>query len=69
MAKEMTLDGTEHDAALLARAEHGDPFRFLGPHVVERDGARRVAVRAIQPNAASVQVLWGGVAVSSAQPP
>jgi 1,4-alpha-glucan branching enzyme len=45
------------DAQLLLRAEHGDPFGYLGPHAVERDGGRRYVVRAVQPHAASVSVL------------
>ena len=39
------------------RAEHGDPFRFLGPHVEERDGSRRMVVRTVQPGAAAVSLI------------
>jgi 1,4-alpha-glucan branching enzyme len=48
------------DAQLLLRAEHGDPFAYLGPHEVERDGGRRYVVRVVQPHAASVSVLLAG---------
>lgn len=50
----------ELELAALARAEHGEPFRLLGPHIVERDRAQRVLVRTIQPYAASVSVIVEG---------
>ena len=50
----------ERELAALARAEHGDAFRLLGPHAVERGGERRIVVRAMQPHAASVSVLVNG---------
>jgi 1,4-alpha-glucan branching enzyme len=43
----------------LLRAEHADPFHILGPHRTMLDGEECVAVRTIQPHAASVSVLWG----------
>jgi 1,4-alpha-glucan branching enzyme len=45
------------ELAALARAEHGEPFRLLGPHAAGRD---RVLVRTIQPYAASVSVVVEG---------
>jgi 1,4-alpha-glucan branching enzyme len=48
------------DAQLLLRAEHGDPFAYLGPHAVERDGRRRYAVRVVQTHASGVTVLIRG---------
>ena len=50
----------ELDLAALARAEHGEPFRLLGPQTVEREGVQRILVRAIQPYAASVSVVVKG---------
>jgi 1,4-alpha-glucan branching enzyme len=50
----------ELDLAALARAEHGEPFRLLGPHAVEREGLQRILVRTIQPYAASVSVVVKG---------
>ena len=47
----------EMELAALARAEHGEPFRLLGPHTVE---GGRVVVRTIQPYAASVSVIVEG---------
>jgi 1,4-alpha-glucan branching enzyme len=47
------------DAQLLLRAEHGDPFAYLGPHEVSHDGRRRFAVRVVQPHAAAVTVVIG----------
>jgi 1,4-alpha-glucan branching enzyme len=57
------LPARQDDFALLARAEHADPFRVLGPHVVERHGERRVIVRAFAPYASSVSVLFGGKSI------
>jgi 1,4-alpha-glucan branching enzyme len=53
------------DAQLLLRAEHGDPFAYLGPHAIERDGRRRYAVRVVQPHAADVTVLIAGREISA----
>jgi len=43
----------------LIRAEESDPFRLLGPHWVERDGTRSLAIRAFRPDARELTVLWG----------
>jgi len=43
----------------VARAEHGEVFRLLGPHAVEREGGRRILVRTIQPYASSVSIVIG----------
>jgi len=53
------------DAQLLLRAEHGDPFAYLGPHAVERDGRRRYAVRVVQPHAAAITVLTRGQEIAA----
>lgn len=58
--REAQLAKPPADAQLLLRAEHGDPFAYLGPHQVERDGARRVVVRVVQPHAVQVTVLIAG---------
>lgn len=55
------------DNALLLRAEHPDPFGVLGPHEVERDGARRMVVRVIHPFAAEVAVLFEGLTIPAAR--
>ena len=44
-------DSVVNTNALLLRAEHPDPFGILGPHEVERDGARRWVVHVIHPYA------------------
>jgi hypothetical protein len=46
------------DGALLVKAEHPDPFGALGPHEIDRDGARRVVIRVIHPYATDVDVLF-----------
>jgi 1,4-alpha-glucan branching enzyme len=48
------------EGALLVRAEHPDPFGALGPHEIERDGARRVVIRVIHPYATDIWVLFDG---------
>src|SRR5271165_1954679 len=44
---------------LIARGEHSDPFSVLGPHWIEQDGKKSLAIRVFRPNAAEVTVLWG----------
>jgi len=46
----------------LGRAEHADPFHILGPHPVEVDGERRLAIRAFLPRAKDLSVVcvYGG---------
>ena len=45
---------------LLRRAEHADPFHILGPHPVEVDGEKRLAIRAFLPRAKDVSVVYDG---------
>jgi 1,4-alpha-glucan branching enzyme len=42
----------------IARADHSDPFRVLGPHWIERDGKLRLAIRGFRPGAKEMQVVW-----------
>ena len=51
------------ELAALARAEHGEPFRLLGLHSVEREGAGRRLIRVLHPHAASVTVVVHGEAI------
>ena len=44
----------ERDIALLLRAENRDPFRLLGPHIVEDGDEKRLVVRGFFPRAAQV---------------
>lgn len=37
--------------------DHHDPFRVLGAHIIEKDGARQLAIRAFLPGAESVSAL------------
>jgi 1,4-alpha-glucan branching enzyme len=50
----------EKQIALLLRAEHPDPFGFLGPHLTDEDGELRLVVRAFLPGAMSASVLLEG---------
>jgi 1,4-alpha-glucan branching enzyme len=50
----------ERDIALLLRAENRDPFRLLGPHIVEEAEEKRLVVRGFFPQAGHVQVILKG---------
>lgn len=49
----------EFEAALgrLVRAEDSDPFRILGPHWIDRGGAKALVVRVLRPGAVEVNVI------------
>ncbi len=53
----MALPG---DIAAIVGAYHGDPFRVLGPHLVEENGRRRLEIRAFLPEAKEANVLLDG---------
>src|SRR5579862_4276263 len=54
---------TVADIEALVGGYHGDAFRVLGPHMVQRrDGQRRWEVRAFLPHATSAEVLIGDTA-------
>ena len=42
----------------VVRGEHAEPSAVLGPHWVERDGGRALAIRAFRPNAVEASVVW-----------
>ncbi len=50
----------EKQIALLLRAEHPDPFGFLGPHLSDENGELQLVVRAFFAGAASASVLLAG---------
>jgi 1,4-alpha-glucan branching enzyme len=52
----MALPG---DIAAIVGAYHGDPFRVLGPHVVNHGGKRCLEIRAFLPEAVEAQVVAG----------
>jgi 1,4-alpha-glucan branching enzyme len=47
----------ERDIALLLRAENRDPFRLLGPHIIEDGEEKRLVARAFFPRATQVFLL------------
>src|SRR5450759_3366181 len=47
----------ERDIALLLRAENRDPFRLLGPHIVEEGEEKRLVVRGLFPRATQISVI------------
>ena len=50
----------ERDIAQLLRAENRDPFRLLGPHIVEEAGEKRLVVRGFFPRASKVSIELKG---------
>jgi len=42
----------------IVHAENSDPFALLGPHWIEEDGKRFLAIRTIRPSAERVSILW-----------
>jgi 1,4-alpha-glucan branching enzyme len=42
----------------IVRAEDSDPFQILGPHWIERDGKRVLAIRLFRPGADEANVVW-----------
>jgi len=57
---------TQAEIEQIRRAEHADPFHYLGPHPVEREGEKRIAIRVFQPRATKVHVVPVGGAPSVA---
>jgi 1,4-alpha-glucan branching enzyme len=47
----------ERDIALLLRAENRDPFRLLGPHIVEEGEENHLVVRGFFPRATQVSIV------------
>ena len=54
-----SIAGANPEIDLLLRAEHSDPFHFLGPHPVNSLEKQSIAIRTLQPHAAQVAILWG----------
>jgi 1,4-alpha-glucan branching enzyme len=44
----------------IVHAVHPDPFQVLGPHWIERNGKRCLAIRAFQPGATEAGIVWSG---------
>ena len=57
-ATDKPLDATESEIERIVRAESPDPFHFLGPHWLDRDGKRVLAIRAYHPSATEMNVEW-----------
>ncbi len=51
----------ERDIALLLRAENRDPFRLLGPHIVEEGEEKRLVTRAFFPRAVEASIILKGL--------
>jgi 1,4-alpha-glucan branching enzyme len=46
----------DYDDLLAAR--ESDPFRLLGPHWIDRDGEKALAIRTIRPDASGLSIAW-----------
>jgi 1,4-alpha-glucan branching enzyme len=57
-AVDKSLDASQGEIERIVRAESSDPFHFLGPHWIERDGKRVLAIRAYHPAATEMAVEW-----------
>jgi 1,4-alpha-glucan branching enzyme len=54
------LSEFERDVALLLRAENRDPFRLLGPHIVEENDTKRLVARGFFPRATEAFIVVEG---------
>jgi 1,4-alpha-glucan branching enzyme len=54
------LDTSQSEIERIVRAESSDPFHFLGPHWLDRDGKRVLAIRSYHPAATEAAVVWLG---------
>jgi 1,4-alpha-glucan branching enzyme len=50
-------DSFQEELESIVRAEHSDPFHFLGPHWIERDGRPALAIRVLWPGAEGVSII------------
>ncbi|MGH9562866.1 MAG: GlgB N-terminal domain-containing protein, partial [Terracidiphilus sp.] len=48
----------DSEVEAIAQANHGDPFRILGPHWIERGGKPSLSVRAFRHGATEAKVVW-----------
>ncbi len=55
--------GAAAEVRALMRAEHSDPFHFLGPHRIESNGQPALAIRIFRPHAVEVTVAWNDPAL------
>src|SRR5579862_1957947 len=46
----------DYDDLLAAR--ESDPFRLLGPHWIDRDGHKALAIRSLRPDASGLSIAW-----------
>jgi len=59
-AEPIARDSFQEELESIVRAEHSDPFHFLGPHWIERKGKPSLAIRVLWPGAAEVSVIGIG---------
>lgn len=57
-AAKRILDPFVEEVERIVFAKHSEPFQILGPHWVERNGVRSLAVRAFRPGATGLDIVW-----------
>ena len=57
--KKHATHGLAEEFEDLILARESDPFRLLGPHWIERDGAKALVIRSMRPDATALTILWG----------
>ena len=55
------VDPFVQEVERIVLAKHSEPFRILGPHWIEREGTRSLAVRAFRPGAIGASVRLGPI--------
>jgi 1,4-alpha-glucan branching enzyme len=58
-AAKPVVDPFVQEVERIVLAKHSEPFQILGPHWIQRDGNRLLAVRAFRPGAIGASVVWG----------
>jgi 1,4-alpha-glucan branching enzyme len=53
------VDPFVQEVERIVSAKHSEPFQILGPHWIERDAVRSLAIRAFRPGAIGVNIVWG----------
>ena len=53
------VDPFVQEVERIVLAKHSEPFHILGPHWIDRDGVRSLAIRAFRPGAIGASIIWG----------
>jgi 1,4-alpha-glucan branching enzyme len=64
--EKQVTDPWQEAVGRIVRAEDSDPFQILGPHWIDLDGKRVLAIRAFRPGATGAAIVWGRSGVAAA---